>query len=51
MERWLEESPYESLEQCKGVMSQQQSRDPGAFERANYVSLLGGYSVSTTNWR
>jgi dihydroorotate dehydrogenase (fumarate) len=51
MERWLEESPYESLEQCKGVMSQQQSRDPGAFERANYVSLLGGYSVSTAEWR
>lgn len=50
MERWLEESPYESLEQCKGVMSQQHSRDPSAFERANYVSLLGSYNVSTSQW-
>lgn len=51
MERWLEESPYDSLEQCKGVLSQQQSRDPAAFERANYVSMLGGYTVSTSQWR
>ncbi|HEY0721625.1 MAG TPA: dihydroorotate dehydrogenase-like protein [Gammaproteobacteria bacterium] len=51
MERWLDESPYESLEQCKGVMSQRQSRDPSAFERANYVQLLGGYSVSKEQWR
>lgn len=51
MERWLEESPYDSLEQCKGVMSQQQSRDPAAFERANYVQLLGGYNVSKAQWR
>ena len=51
MERWLEASPYESLEQCKGVMSQRQSRDPGAFERTNYVQLLGGYTVSKEGWR
>jgi len=50
MERWLDESPYDSLEQCKGVMSQQQSRDPSAYERASYVSLLGEYTLSTTNW-
>jgi dihydroorotate dehydrogenase (fumarate) len=50
MERWLEESPYESFKQCKGVMSQQQSRDPGAFERANYVQMLGGYALSKEKW-
>ena len=50
MERWLEESPYESLEQCRGVMSQRQSRDPGAFERANYVQMLGGYTLSKEEW-
>ncbi len=51
MEQWLDASPYESLEQCKGVMSQQQSRAPGAYERANYVQLLGGYMVSKEQWR
>ncbi|HEY0633803.1 MAG TPA: dihydroorotate dehydrogenase-like protein [Gammaproteobacteria bacterium] len=51
MGRWLAESPYESLDQCTGAMSQQQSRDPAAYERSNYVQLLGGYSVSKEEWR
>lgn len=51
MEQWLEESPYESLAQCKGGMSQQHSRDPSAFERANYVQMLRGYGFVAEKWR
>lgn len=50
MERWLEESPYESLEQAKGVLSHRQLQDPGAYERANYVHLLNSYSINNTLW-
>jgi len=43
MERWLEESPFDSLEQCRGTLSQQHAADPAAYERANYVRTLGSY--------
>lgn len=50
MEQWLEESPYDSLEQIKGVLSHQQMRDPAAYERASYVKMLSGYAVNKTAW-
>lgn len=37
---WLEESPYESLEQARGVLSHLHSNDPTLYERASYVQLL-----------
>jgi dihydroorotate dehydrogenase (fumarate) len=50
VEQWLDESPYESLEQVKGVLSHQQLADPAAYERASYVRMLSGYAVNTTGW-
>lgn len=40
---WLEEHEYESVTQMKGSMSQQAIADPAAFERANYIKVLGSY--------
>lgn len=48
---WLEEHEYESVAQLKGSLSQQNSPDPGAFERGNYIRLLGSYKVPTSVWR
>jgi dihydroorotate dehydrogenase (fumarate) len=50
MEQWLEESPYDSIEQVKGVLSHQQMADPAAYERASYVKMLGSYAVNNTAW-
>jgi len=50
IENWLDESPYDSIEQIKGVLSHRQIRDPAAYERASYVKILGGYSVNKTAW-
>ncbi len=40
MREWMDEHEYESVEQLKGSMSQQDCRDPAAFERAQYVSAI-----------
>jgi dihydroorotate dehydrogenase (fumarate) len=40
MVEWMEEHEYESVEQLKGSMSQQNCPDPGAFERALYVQAV-----------
>ena len=40
LERWLEDSPYDSLEQARGVLSHLHSDDPTLYERASYVKLL-----------
>lgn len=37
---WLDESPYESLEQARGVLSHLHTGDPTLYERASYVQLL-----------
>ena len=41
---WLDEKEYVSVEQMKGSVSQRNSPDPGAFERANYVKTIRSYS-------
>ncbi len=43
MEQWLEESPYESVEQLKGVLSQRHTGNASAYARANYLQLLDSY--------
>lgn len=43
IEDWLEESPYESIEQLKGTLSQQHAGDASAYARANYLQLLNSY--------
>lgn len=37
---WLEDHEYESLEQMKGSMNLLRCPNPGAHERANYMSIL-----------
>jgi dihydroorotate dehydrogenase (fumarate) len=41
---WLEQHGRKSLQELKGVMSQQNSPDPSAFERAQYVRGLSSYT-------
>ena len=41
---WLEQHKYNSLGEIKGVMSQKNCPDPGAFERAQYVRGLSSYT-------
>jgi dihydroorotate dehydrogenase (fumarate) len=40
---WLEQHKYNSLGEIKGMMSQKNCPDPGAFERAQYVRGLSAY--------
>lgn len=43
LRRWMEEHDYESIEQLKGSLSQQNCPDPTAFERAQYMKALCSY--------
>ncbi len=40
---WMEEKQYESIQEMQGSMSQQAVAEPDAFERANYLKVLGSY--------
>lgn len=42
LDTWLESHEYASVEEAKGVLSQKETPNPAAFERANYVQLIGG---------
>jgi dihydroorotate dehydrogenase (fumarate) len=44
MEAWMTEREYESIQQMKGSMSQGAVAEPAAFERANYMKVLGSYN-------
>ena len=43
MSEWMEDHEYESIEQLKGSMSQQNCPEPAAFERAQYMRALATY--------
>ena len=43
LEAWMKEREYESIQQMQGSMSQQAVKEPAAFERANYMKVLGSY--------
>ncbi len=43
--RWLEEHEFESLRQMQGSMSLLRCRDPGAYQRANYIRLLQSWNA------
>ena len=43
MSEWMEDHEYESVEQLKGSMSQQNCPEPAAFERAQYMRALATY--------
>jgi len=40
---WMEKHGYESVAQMQGALSQKSVADPAAFERANYMKVLGSY--------
>ncbi|MBT8207507.1 MAG: dihydroorotate dehydrogenase-like protein, partial [Acidimicrobiia bacterium] len=43
--KWLLEHEYESVDQARGSVSQQNVDDPSVFERANYMKTLVSYSA------
>jgi dihydroorotate dehydrogenase (fumarate) len=43
MGQWMEEFEYESVRQMQGSMSQLNVGEPAAFERANYMKMLGSW--------
>jgi dihydroorotate dehydrogenase (fumarate) len=43
---WAAESGFESVAQLKGSVSQRHVTDPSAFERANYMTTLIGFTSS-----
>ena len=45
---WLEEHEYESVTQIKGSLSQKNCAEPAAFERAQYMKALTGYTLPPT---
>ena len=43
IEKWMSMHEYQSISQMKGSMSQQNVKEPAAFERANYMKVLSSY--------
>lgn len=43
MNDWLEEKEYHSLDELQGSLSQINCGAPAAFERANYIQVVGSY--------
>jgi dihydroorotate dehydrogenase (fumarate) len=42
---WMGEHEYDSIKQMQGSMSRNAVPQPGAFERANYMKVLGSYAL------
>jgi dihydroorotate dehydrogenase (fumarate) len=50
--RWMEEHEYESVRQMQGSMALRSVSNSAAFERANYMRVLGSYRLhSLRPWR
>jgi dihydroorotate dehydrogenase (fumarate) len=45
LQQWMVEHEYESIRMMQGSMSRVSSGEPAAFERANYMKVLGSYEV------
>ena len=43
LRQWMDEHEYESVAQMKGALSQRNVTEPAAFERANYMKVLGSW--------
>lgn len=43
---WMDEHEYDSIRRMQGCLSQESCADPGAFERANYLKVLGAYTLN-----
>jgi dihydroorotate dehydrogenase (fumarate) len=46
LERWLEAHHYEALRKVQGRMSLQQSQNPQAVERGNYLRVLQAWHLT-----
>jgi dihydroorotate dehydrogenase (fumarate) len=46
MVAWMQAHEYESIAQMQGSMSYRAVREPSAFERANYMKVLGAFPRS-----
>jgi dihydroorotate dehydrogenase (fumarate) len=46
MTRWMEERDYSSVAQMRGAMSADSVAQPEVFQRANYLKVLGSYTLS-----
>ncbi len=44
---WLEAREYPSLDQVRGILSQQRCADPTAFARANYTKAISAYATGS----
>ncbi|HRN17976.1 MAG: dihydroorotate dehydrogenase-like protein [Trueperaceae bacterium] len=44
LETWMRENDYDDVMELRGALSQRSAPDPEAFERANYLKTLTGYS-------
>lgn len=44
---WLEQNQYESMAAFHGVMGRDSVENPEAFERANYMKVLGSYQTDS----
>lgn len=42
---WMEDHEYESIRQMQGSMSYRAIAEPSAFERANYMKVLGSFTL------
>lgn len=43
IQNWMEKKGYTALDQVLGLLSHQHVAEPAAFERANYMKILGSY--------
>lgn len=43
---WMEEHEYVSIKQLRGSLSQKNSHDPSAFERAQYMRAISSFSIN-----
>ena len=50
LEQWLVTHEYESLNQALGSMNLSRCPEPAAYERANYMRVLSGFSRSNLKW-
>lgn len=44
MSEWMDQKEYESVQQLKGSMSQENCPDPAAFARGNYIKTLASFT-------
>ena len=42
---WMGEHEYDSIRQMRGSMSRNAAPQPAAFERVNYMKMLGSYPM------